>query len=110
MVHAKMRLVGGKLEILQPGAVKLVDKVDEITFSGKRALESGRSIFYVTNVGAFKLTPRGLQLIRVVPGVNIKRDILEPAQNRVVLPESGDVPLVNESVMTGKGFRLELRA
>ena len=110
MVHAKMRLVGGKLEILQPGAIKLVDKVDEITFSGKRALESGRSIFYVTNVGAFKLTRRGLELIRVVPGVDIKRDILEPAGNKVVLPELGDVPIVDESVMTGRKFMLKLRA
>jgi propionate CoA-transferase len=110
MVHAKMRLDGGKLDIIQPGTIKLVDKVDEITFSGKHALESGRNIFYATNVGAFRLTRRGLELIRVVPGVDIKKDILEPACNRVVLPESGNVPVVDESVMTGQGFKLALQA
>jgi len=110
MVHGKMRLNGGVLSITEPGKIKFVDHVDEITFSGKRALESGRNIFYVTNLGAFKLTPRGLELIRVVPGVDIRRDILDPTRNKVVLPESGTVPIVDASVVTGRGFRLRLQA
>ena len=110
MVHGKMRLNGGKLDITEPGKVKCVDRVDEITFSGKRALESGRNIFYVTNVGAFKLTRRGLELIRAVPGIDIRKDILEPTRNKVVLPEFGNVPVVDASVMTGREFRLKLQA
>lgn len=109
MVRGKMRLNGGKLDIVEPGKIKFTEHVDEITFSGKRALQSGRDIFYVTNVGAFKLAARGLELILVAPGIDIRKDILEPTGNRIVLPESGSVPVADSAVMTGNGFRLQLR-
>lgn len=109
MVHGDLRIEDGRLNIRKPGKLKLVERVAEITFNGKRALDSGRNIFYITNVGVFKLTARGLELIRVVPGVDIRRDILEPANNTVVTPESGDVPVADASIMTGEGFELHLK-
>jgi propionate CoA-transferase len=109
MVHGKMRLKDGRLEIVERGNPKFIDQVDEITFSGRRALNSGRKIFYVSNVGAFQLTARGLELIRVAPGINIQTDILDFAPMKIVLPESGNVPVVDFSVMTGKGYRLHLQ-
>jgi propionate CoA-transferase len=109
MVHGRMRLKDGRLEIVERGKPKFTDKVDEITFSGRRALSGGRKIFYVSNVGAFQLTARGLELIRVVPGINIQKDILDFAPMKIVLPESGNVPVVDFSVMTGKGYKLHLQ-
>lgn len=108
MVHGDMRIEKGRLVIRKPGTIKLVDKVRQVTFNGERALKSGRNIFYITNVGAFKLTPRGLELIKVVPGIDIERDILEPTKHSVVLPESGTVPVVDASVMTDEGFAIKL--
>ncbi len=109
MVRGDLAIEDGKLAVRKPDKIKLVERVSEITFNGQRALKSGRNVFYITNVGAFKLTPRGLELIRVAPGVDIRRDILEPANNAVVMPESGDVPPADASVMTGDGFRLKLK-
>ncbi len=109
MVRGEMVLDNGRLSIRKPGKIKLVKRVSEITFCGERALKSGRNIFYITNVGVFKLTPRGLELIRVAPGVDVRRDILEPADNAVVLPESGDPPLADPSIMTGENFKLALK-
>ncbi len=108
MVNGTMRIENGRLKVVKPGKIKLVEQVDEITFNGQRALERKQNVFYITNVGAFKLTPRGLELIRVMPGVDIRSDILEATNNAVVLPESGDVPETKPSVMTGEGFTLDL--
>jgi len=109
MVHGGMAIEDGKLKIVKRNPIKLVDKIAEITFNGKCALERNQNIFYITNVGAFKLTKDGLELIRVVPGVDIRKDILEPTNNAIVLPESGNVPVADASVMTGENFKLKLQ-
>lgn len=109
MVGGDMRLEKGKLEIRKPGKIKLVDAVREITFNGKHALQYGRNIFYITNVGVFKLTGDGLELVRLVPGVDVRRDILEPSRNAVRLPQSGDIPMAAAGVMTGEGFSIALQ-
>lgn len=110
MVGGQMRLENGRLAIVKQGKIKLVDRVREITFNGERALKSGRDIFYVTNVGVFKLTPGGLELVRVVPGIDVRRDILEPSNNAVKLPASGEPSLADASVMTGEGFTIRLKS
>lgn len=109
MVGGQLSLENGRLKIVKQGKIKLVDKVSEITFNGEQAIKSGRNIFYITNVGAFKLTAEGLELARVAPGVDVRRDILEPSNNAVKLPASGDVPLADASVMTGEGFKIRLK-
>ncbi len=108
MDRADISLEGGKVSIRKPGKAKFLDKVNEITFNGQEALKTGRQIFYATNVGAFQLTARGMELIRVMPGVDIERDILKGSPMKVVLPSSGQVPVVDTSIVTGEGFRLQL--
>ncbi len=81
----------------------------EITFNGRLALQRGQQISYITNVGVFKLTTRGLELARVVPGIDIRRDILEPTNHAVLTPESGEVPVADDAIMTGNGFKLTLK-
>jgi acyl CoA:acetate/3-ketoacid CoA transferase len=57
-------------------------------------------------VGVFRLTERGLELVEVVPGVDVQRDILGVADARVVLPQDGKVETAPASVLTGEGFGL----
>ena len=106
MAHAEVKIENGGIRIVKPGAPKFVDKVSEITFSGQQALKSGKQVFYVTTVGVFKLTPRGMELIRVMPGIDIQKDIIEKTPMKVVLPERGGVPVADSSIVTGKGFKL----
>jgi propionate CoA-transferase len=108
MAHSKMSIDGGGLTFLKKGTPKFVDKVDEITFCGPEAVKAGKKVFYVTNVGVFGLTKRGMELIRVMPGVDIQKDIVEASPMKIVLPESGVVPVVPDDVVTGKGFKLTL--
>ncbi len=107
MAHAKFEVVGGQVRIARAGTHKFVDQVDEINFSGARALERGQNIHYVTNVGVFHLTKRGMELAQVMPGIDIERDILHGCPMKVVLPPGGAVPVVPEPIVTGRNFRLQ---
>jgi propionate CoA-transferase len=107
MAHAEFAIEDGQLKIKKPGLHKFGKTVDQITFSGDRALAQGKQVYYVTHVGAFRLTPRGMELYQVMPGVDIQRDILDACPMKVVLPEGKPVPVVDPAIVTGGGFRLE---
>jgi len=66
-------------------------------------------VFYVTQVGAFRLTQRGMELMYVMPGVDIQKDIIDACPMEIVMPESGDPILVGRDVVTGEGFQFELQ-
>jgi len=101
----RMAVNGGAMVISEKGRPKFVEHVDEVTFNGRRALAAGKNVFYVTNVGVFRLTERGMDLVRVMPGIDIRRDVLEGCTMRMVPPDR-DPPVVDPSVLTGRGFRL----
>lgn len=107
MAGAKMTINNGKLVIEKPGKHKFISRVSEITMSGEQALKKNKTVLYVTNVGVFKLTQRGMELIEVMPGIDIRKDIIDSCPMKIHLPESGDVPVVEESIVTGKGFKLK---
>ncbi len=72
-----IRIEDGKLKIYKDGeTIKFVEKVEQITFSGKNALLSGQRVLYITERAVFELTGNGLELMEIAPGVNIYNDIL----------------------------------
>jgi propionate CoA-transferase len=107
MAHGHLEIKDGRLVIVRPGQHKFIDRVSEITMSGAQALKKNKTVLYVTNVGVFQLTPRGMTLIEVMPGIDIQKDILEACPMRVVLPEDGQVPVTAAAIVTGKGFKLD---
>ncbi len=105
MTGAKWSIRGDRLNLDRPGRPKFVDTVDEVTFSGGRGLADGKQVYYVTSVGVFQLAPEGLTMIRRMPGIDIERDVLARSGARLIIPDG--VPVVDSSVVTGDGFRLE---
>ena len=97
------------MQVAKTGKPKFVREANHITFSAKEALRLGKKVFYVTNVGVFALTPKGLELRQVMPGIDIERDILQACPATIHLPENGQVPIVENSVLTGEGFTLSLK-
>jgi propionate CoA-transferase len=107
MTGARWRINRDSLLLQRAGRPKFVDRVREITFNGQVALEEGKRVFYVTHVGAFELTRKGLMLVEVMPGIDIEKDIIGRSEARIILPEAGEVPVAAISVLTGMGFSLE---
>ncbi len=67
----------GKLQILREGRThKFVNEVEHRTYSGKYASLRGQPVLYVTERCVFRLTPGGLELIEVAPGIDLEKDIL----------------------------------
>jgi propionate CoA-transferase len=58
------------------GAPKFVAEVEQRTFSGAYAAGQGKPVLYVTERCVFRLTPDGLELTEIAPGVDLKADIL----------------------------------
>jgi propionate CoA-transferase len=65
---------------------KFIDKVEHVTFSGETAVKSGRPVLYVTERCVFRLTPEGLELIEVAPGVDVERDVLARMAFKPLIP------------------------
>ena len=92
----------GRLRIVREGkSRKFVEAVEQITFSGAYAAETGQPVFYVTERCVFRRTPDGMELTEVAPGIDIKRDILGHMGFKPVVrdPKPMDARLFGEPVM-----------
>ncbi|HOM15061.1 MAG TPA: CoA-transferase, partial [Rubrivivax sp.] len=73
----KFELRDGALHIAQDGAAaKFVQQVEHRTFSGSVAVQRGQPVLYITERCVFRLTPGGLELVEIAPGVDLERDVL----------------------------------
>ena len=84
----EVRVEEGKLRIVTEGKLpKFVDAVEQITFNGRAAAAAGQQVFYVTERCVFRLTPEGLELAEVAPGIDVERDILAHMRFRPIVRE-----------------------
>ncbi len=74
---AELSIADGKLKIVKDGGLKkIIQDVEQITFSGKTAQQGNQQIYYVTERCVFTLTREGVELIEIAPGVDLEKDIL----------------------------------
>lgn len=84
----KIALNDGKLQILSEGKHrKFVERIEQVTFSGEYAAKLGKKVLYVTERCVLALTPEGLELVEVAPGIDIERDILAHMAFRPIIRE-----------------------
>jgi propionate CoA-transferase len=82
----RVAIKDGRLQIVKDGDVKkFVREVEHRTFSGSVSVQRGQHVLYVTERCVFKLTPDGLQLVEVAPGIDIERDILDRMEFKPVI-------------------------
>ncbi|MBB4566676.1 acyl CoA:acetate/3-ketoacid CoA transferase [Rhizobium leucaenae] len=78
---AKLGVEDGRLIIEKEGKLKkLVNAVEHVTFSGPRGVAQGQDITYVTERCVMKLTPEGLLLTEIAPGVDLEAHILNQSE------------------------------
>jgi len=82
----RVALVDGKLVLHNDnGPRKFVHEVEHRTFSGPYAIKRGQPVLYITERCVFRLTPDGMELIEVAPGIDIERDILAKMDFRPII-------------------------
>ena len=65
------------IQIVQEGKNrKLIENVEQITFSGKIAAKRKQDVQYITERAVFRLVKDGLELIEIAPGIDLEKDIL----------------------------------
>jgi propionate CoA-transferase len=86
---AEMALSDDALTVAKPGKfTKMVEAVEHVTFSGKRARETGQDVLYVTERCVIRLTDKGLLATEIMPGINAAQDIVEASHGRVKVAEN----------------------
>jgi propionate CoA-transferase len=104
---AKLSIADGALRIEQEGKVKkVVDKVEHVSFSGKRAVAQGQDITYVTERCVMKLTPEGLLVTEIAPGVDLDRDVL--GQSAIPLAVAKDLKAMPAALFLDQPIGLDL--
>ncbi|MGC8490424.1 MAG: acyl CoA:acetate/3-ketoacid CoA transferase [Syntrophobacteraceae bacterium] len=99
----------GRLRVVQEGReIKFVDKVNQITFSGPRAVKLNQPVLYVTERCVFSLCAEGLELIEIAPGIDIEKDIFSQMAFKPVIkapPKPMDLRIFRKDPM---GLRDEM--
>jgi propionate CoA-transferase len=86
---AELDLSDDGLRVTRPGRfAKMVEAVEHVTFSGRRALEQGQDVIYVTERCVIRLTAQGLLATEVMPGIDPARDIVAASAGRVQVAEN----------------------
>jgi propionate CoA-transferase len=93
----KLHIADGRLFIENEGQVKkFIKQVEHVTFSGKYAASKNQPVLFITERCVFRLTKKGLELIEIAPGVELKKDILDQMDFKPVI--QGNPPLMDSRI------------
>lgn len=108
MAGGQLAVENGRLKIEKDGKVKkLVNEVEHVSFSGRRAIAQGQDITYVTERCVMKLTPDGIAVTEIAPGIDLEADVLSKAEFPLIVP--GKPRLMDASLFYPEPFGLVLR-
>lgn len=75
---SKVRYENDRIVVEKQGEIrKFVEQVNQVTFSGSYAQDTNKKVLFITDRCVFQLTPNGLMLTEIAPGIDIQRDILD---------------------------------
>jgi propionate CoA-transferase len=109
----EVAIADGSLRIVREGrSRKFLKAVEQVTFNGAYAAESGQPVLYVTERCTFRRGREGMELIEVAPGIDIDRDILAHMDFTPIVRNPGlmdprifrDEPMQLEETLLGLGL------
>ncbi len=93
----------GQLKIIREGRTKkFLKRVEQITYSGIYGIERGQRVLYVTERAVFTLSPEGLELLEIAPGIDLEKDIFEQMEFMPVVkkrPALMETPLFQHGLL-----------
>jgi propionate CoA-transferase len=92
---AQIELTPEGIKVVTPGKfTKMVEAVEHVTFSGKRARALGQDVLYITERCVIRLGENGLIATEIIPGIDPARDIVAASGGRVqIAPDAITLPL-----------------
>jgi propionate CoA-transferase len=109
----EVAIENGALRIVREGRQrKFIAEVEQITFNGAYAAESGQAVLYVTERCVFRRGREGMELIEVAPGIDIDRDIVAQMDFTPIIRNPGlmdsrilrDEPMQLDETLLGIGI------
>jgi propionate CoA-transferase len=83
---AGLAIEEGALAITKEGKVrKLVNEVEHVSFSGRRAVMQGQDITYISERCVMRLTDKGILVTEIAPGIDLQRHVLDQAEFPLVI-------------------------
>ena len=64
---------------------KLVNACEEVTFSGRRGVAQGQDVTYVTERCVMRLTPEGVVVTEIAPGVLLQENIIDQSEFPLII-------------------------
>jgi len=99
------KVENGKLAIVREGSArKFIDAVEQITFNGAYAAETGQPVLYVTERCVFRRSRDGMELVEIAPGIDIDRDILAQMDFKPIVR---DVKPMDPRIFRDESMQLE---
>mmetsp|Transcript_74316 Transcript_74316/g.198515 ORF Transcript_74316/g.198515 Transcript_74316/m.198515 type:complete len:335 (-) Transcript_74316:86-1090(-) len=94
----------GKLVIVKEGkSKKFVKSIPEVCFSGENANSRKQLVHYITERAVFKLTPEGLELIEIAPGIDLQTQVLDQMEFKPIMK---NVRLMNPKIFRPERMKL----
>lgn len=88
-VGGKAGAADNELVITKDGkGMKIVNEVEQVTFSGEYASEMNIPTLFITERGVFDIVDGSLRLIEIAPGIDLEKDILDWMEFRPVIDEN----------------------
>jgi len=103
----KVGIGDGKVNIIQEGRnKKFREHVEQITFSGQYAVETGQEVLYITERAVFKLGPNGLVLTEIAPGIDLENDVIAQMEFRPIIAD--DLKIMDERIFRDELMNLRI--
>ena len=89
----------GRLTILQEGSlIKFKKNVRQISYNGEIAQNKQQKMHYITERAVFELTPQGLMLTEIAPGIDLQTQILDLMEFKPII--SPNLKTMDEMIFT----------
>jgi propionate CoA-transferase len=74
---AEYEIKDGRLNIVKDAdGIKFINNLEQVSFSGEFAVSSGQEVLFLTERAVLRLTPEGVMLVEIAPGVDLEKHIL----------------------------------